>query len=154
MAFARRAVKETSEASSVTAGFHHFSEPCLPWFPWQPSFWMSRNAYTKKCEQPSPWLTRCVTNQKTETIINPVAYRWKSKHSLSLALADGILQNYEIEEVSFLFTALLIPSFLLPVRGPQGWNPRGSPAQLDNSWCKPKVCCPRKDQNLEESTAV
>jgi len=78
-------------------------------------------------------MTRCVTNQKTETIINPVAYRWKSKHSLSLALAGGILQNYETEEVSLLLTALLIPSFLLPVQGPQGWSPRGIPAQPDNS---------------------
>ena len=78
-------------------------------------------------------MTRCVTNQKTETIINSVAYGWKLKRSLSLALAGGILQNYETEEVSLLLTALLIPSFLLPVRGPQGWNPRGSPAQLDNS---------------------
>ena len=113
-----------------------------------PTLWLSRNAHTKKSKPPSLWMTQCETNQKTESITNLVGYWWKSKRSLSLALVGWVLENYETEEVSLLLTELLIPSFLLPVQGPQGWNPRGSLAQLDNSWCKLKACCPRKDQNL------
>lgn len=92
--------------------------------------------------------------KRRKLLLIKVGYYWKPKHSLSLALAGGILQNYETEEVSLLLTAILVPFFLLALLGPQGWNPRGSPAQPDNNWCKLKACCPRKDQNLEESTAV